>query len=132
MQVQSSWAFFIIPFQSVSVPKFSRIELVTRLLDRRWALSSPGSPIHEVTISGNGSSRQLGGELWGSTFRCNPRPSYGDDLERKTRQHPSFYVVRDDLLHPLVNGNKARKLDAVLPLLEDNDITDVVRSPFFH
>ncbi|CAM8953481.1 unnamed protein product [Rhodiola kirilowii] len=38
----------------------------------------------------------------------------------------SFYVVRDDLLHPLINGNKARKLDALLPLLEQHGITDVV------
>ncbi|CAA0814112.1 D-cysteine desulfhydrase 2- mitochondrial [Striga hermonthica] len=44
----------------------------------------------------------------------------------KMNQSPSFYVVRDDLLHPLVNGNKARKLDALLPLLEDNAVTDVV------
>ncbi|KAK4402699.1 D-cysteine desulfhydrase 2, mitochondrial [Sesamum angolense] len=45
---------------------------------------------------------------------------------KKNQSFPSFYVVRDDLLHPLVNGNKARKLDALLPLLEDYDATDVV------
>ncbi|KAL6982796.1 D-cysteine desulfhydrase, partial [Sarracenia purpurea var. burkii] len=41
-------------------------------------------------------------------------------------QKPSFYVVRDDLLHPLVNGNKARKLDGLLPLIEDHSVTDIV------
>lgn len=44
----------------------------------------------------------------------------------KERQGPSFYVVRDDLLHPLVNGNKARKLDGLLPLVEDYRVTDVL------
>ncbi|KAG6654888.1 hypothetical protein CIPAW_05G176800 [Carya illinoinensis] len=38
-------------------------------------------------------------------------------------QNPSFYIVRDDLLHPLVNGNKARKLDGLLPLIEDHSVT---------
>ncbi|MBA0834565.1 hypothetical protein Goarm_006907, partial [Gossypium armourianum] len=38
----------------------------------------------------------------------------------------SFYIVRDDLLHPFVNGNKARKLDGLLPLIEDHGVTDVV------
>ncbi|KAG6654889.1 hypothetical protein CIPAW_05G176800 [Carya illinoinensis] len=41
-------------------------------------------------------------------------------------QNPSFYIVRDDLLHPLVNGNKARKLDGLLPLIEDHSVSDVV------
>ncbi|KAG6426755.1 hypothetical protein SASPL_110988 [Salvia splendens] len=44
----------------------------------------------------------------------------------KKNDSSSFYVVRDDLLHPLVNGNKSRKLDALLPVLEDNAATDVV------
>ncbi|CAM8953482.1 unnamed protein product [Rhodiola kirilowii] len=43
----------------------------------------------------------------------------------------SFYVVRDDLLHPLINGNKARKLDALLPLLEQHGITDVLCNALF-
>ncbi|KAM7252215.1 hypothetical protein ACFE04_024098 [Oxalis oulophora] len=38
----------------------------------------------------------------------------------------SFYIVRDDLLHPLINGNKARKLDGLLPLLEQQSVTHVV------
>nr|XP_025682906.1 D-cysteine desulfhydrase 2, mitochondrial isoform X3 [Arachis hypogaea] len=37
-----------------------------------------------------------------------------------------FYVVRDDLLHSLINGNKARKLDGLIPLIEDHSVTDVV------
>lgn len=63
------------------------------------------------------------------SFMNNPQPFMDDHVTRNNRQDPSFYVVRDDLLHPLVNGNKARKLDALLPLLEDCSVTDVVR-PF--
>lgn len=40
---------------------------------------------------------------------------------------PSFFVVRDDLLHPLMGGNKMRKLDAVIPQLHGQGVTEVVR-----
>lgn len=39
----------------------------------------------------------------------------------------SFHVIRDDLLHPIMGGNKLRKLDAVIPLLQAHGVTDVVR-----
>lgn len=35
-------------------------------------------------------------------------------------------LVRDDLLHPVAGGNKARKLDALLPALQAAGVTDVV------
>ena len=41
----------------------------------------------------------------------------------------SFYIIRDDLLHPVLNGNKARKLDAVMPILQESRATHVVRLP---
>ncbi|KAL9257546.1 D-cysteine desulfhydrase 2, mitochondrial-like protein [Drosera capensis] len=50
----------------------------------------------------------------------------GDDLKEPSSKDASFYIVRDDLLHPLVNRNQARKLDALLPLVGDNSGTDVV------
>ncbi|THU60307.1 hypothetical protein C4D60_Mb07t11260 [Musa balbisiana] len=49
----------------------------------------------------------------------------GDSLVRDF-DAPSFYLIRDDLLHPLVNGNKARKLDALVPLLRRHSATDLV------
>ncbi|CAK9137353.1 unnamed protein product [Ilex paraguariensis] len=52
------------------------------------------------------------------SYCCSP-------ITRTSKQHPTFYVVRDDLLHPLVIGNKARKLDALFPLVEDHAVTDV-------
>ncbi|KAK4488795.1 hypothetical protein RD792_004584 [Penstemon davidsonii] len=97
-------------------------ELVSRLLDRRWSLSSPDSKINQVTILD-----RKGDELYGDIcFQNNTQPFLGEGMVDKNQPFPSFYIVRDDLLHPLVNGNKARKLDALLPLLEDNNVTDVV------
>lgn len=54
-------------------------------------------------------------------------PSFEDEMMENDSRVPSFYIVRDDLIHPLMNGNKARKLDALLPFLEDHSVTDVVR-----
>ena len=42
----------------------------------------------------------------------------------------SFSIVKllqDDLLHPILGGNKLRKLDAVMPFLTAQSITDLVR-----
>jgi hypothetical protein len=39
-----------------------------------------------------------------------------------------LWIARDDLLHPIVGGNKYRKLDAVIPALVNEGITDVVSS----
>nr|CAB3478023.1 unnamed protein product [Digitaria exilis] len=89
-----------------------------------WMLPSPASqvhtiavlpshsptPHHELTFSnlttslGNGGGGGKGGEAGGARF----------------------HVVRDDFLHPLANGNKARKLDALLPLLRRHGATDLV------
>ncbi|PIN05651.1 D-cysteine desulfhydrase [Handroanthus impetiginosus] len=97
-------------------------EFVSKLLDRRWALSSPDAKINQIMVL-NRKESQLNGDL---SFQNITQPCLGEGMMRKNQSFPSFYVVRDDLLHPLVNGNKARKLDALLPLLEDNAVTDVV------
>ncbi|GAA0164687.1 deaminase [Lithospermum erythrorhizon] len=99
-------------------------EFVYKLLDRRWALSSPESKIHQVFISDK--CKEGDGVIRKVSYKNNPHPSLGDVMVERNPQQPSFYVVRDDLRHPLVNGNKARKLDALLPFLEDHSITDVV------
>ncbi|KAG9133682.1 hypothetical protein Leryth_018686 [Lithospermum erythrorhizon] len=99
-------------------------EFVYKLLDRRWALSSPESKIHQVFISDK--CKEGDGVIRKVSYKNNPHPSLGDVMVERNPQQPSFYVVRDDLQHPLVNGNKARKLDALLPFLEDHSITDVV------
>ena len=40
--------------------------------------------------------------------------------------HGTFQVIQDDLLHPVLGGNKLRKLDALLPALQESGATDVV------
>ena len=39
----------------------------------------------------------------------------------------SFLVVQDDLLHPVLGGNKCRKLDALMPSMVQEGVTHVVR-----
>ncbi|KAH0923897.1 hypothetical protein HID58_023915 [Brassica napus] len=94
----------------------AELESVSKLLDRKWGLQSPAAPIHQISVS----STQGIGKL---SFLNNTRPRLGDEVSKK---RSSFYILRDDLLHPLVNGNKARKLDALLPLLQDHKVTDLV------
>lgn len=101
---------------------------MTKLLDRRWTLLNPNTSIHQIKLStilpGNGPFGSI-------SFSSNTHPSLGHGIVDNCNPNPSFYVVRDDLLHPLINGNKARKLDGLLPLVEDHSVTDVVRWFFF-
>ncbi|CAI8598147.1 unnamed protein product [Vicia faba] len=85
-------------------------ESMKKLLNRRWTLPTPETKIHQVIHT-----HRLDGSNF---FQLNTNPDF--------EQRKSFYVVRDDLLHPLINGNKARKLDGLLPLLQDHSVTDVV------
>ncbi|GAX76314.1 hypothetical protein CEUSTIGMA_g3760.t1 [Chlamydomonas eustigma] len=43
-----------------------------------------------------------------------------------TVQRNSFLLIQDDTIHNLYGGNKARKLDALIPDLLSRDVTDVV------
>lgn len=63
-------------------------------------------------------------------FSMDAYPKLGDAMLDERGKDPLFYVVRDDLLHPFVNGNKARKLDVLLPIIEDCLGTDVVSCCF--
>ncbi len=100
-------------------------EFVSKLLDRRWALPSPDAKIHQVMLS-QARVPHRGGPFGNISLLNNTHPSFGDEMIVKDGQDASFYIVRDDLLHPLVNGNKARKLDGLLPLIEDHSVTDMV------
>ncbi|KAK9845694.1 hypothetical protein WJX84_007525, partial [Apatococcus fuscideae] len=66
------------------------------LLQRNWLFPTPAVKIQQLKIS---TSRQ---------------------------QQTEIHVVRDDLLHPLVGGNKIRKLDGMLPALKEAGVTHVV------
>jgi hypothetical protein len=42
-------------------------------------------------------------------------------------QGSCFHMIWDDLLHPIMCGNKLWKLDALIPLLQAHGVMDVVR-----
>lgn len=52
--------------------------------------------------------------------------SHSVRIDRKICDGVAIRVVRDDLLHPWAGGNKIRKLDAWLPEMERQGVTDVV------
>ncbi|KAM4120493.1 hypothetical protein ACJW30_03G136500 [Castanea mollissima] len=113
------------PTQGLAKVKLSSEEFASKLLDRRWALPGPDTKIHQIMLS-QSQERDKGGPFGNISMLNNTQPSFGDDMIAKNDQNSSFYIVRDDLLHPFVNGNKARKLDGLLPLIEDHSVTDVV------
>ncbi|XP_042055947.1 D-cysteine desulfhydrase 2, mitochondrial-like isoform X3 [Salvia splendens] len=99
-------------------------ESVLKLFDRRWALSCPDAKINQIMTSSRKGHESMISET--ISYQNIIPPCLGEGMFGKKNDSSSFYVVRDDLLHPLVNGNKSRKLDALLPVLEDNAATDVV------
>nr|CAD1834896.1 unnamed protein product [Ananas comosus var. bracteatus] len=76
----------------------------------------PSAPIHRVSLLSPSPQPLL-------SYSIDLLPDLGADSYAKASEpgadssSSSFFVLRDDLLHPLANGNKARKLDALLPLL---------------
>ncbi|XP_038893329.1 D-cysteine desulfhydrase 2, mitochondrial isoform X2 [Benincasa hispida] len=100
--------------------QFGGEEFVTSLLARRWALANPDTKINKVMFSTSDTNLH---DFPASHLLLGVDTS---DVSGTDYSEQSFYVARDDLLHPLINGNKARKLDGVLPLIEDNSVTDVV------
>lgn len=109
--------------QGVCNVRMSGEELMSKLLDRKWALTSPDAKIHQIKLFTT-TGKHGGGPLAGISFLNNTCLFLGDDMIMRDEDR-CFYVVRDDLLHPLVNGNKARKMDALLPLLKDHLVTDL-------
>ncbi|KAI3516158.1 hypothetical protein L1887_15069 [Cichorium endivia] len=103
----------------------TREEFMMKILDRRWTLTNPDTKVHQINLS-TLQTQPTSGLLGNVSFSNNSNPSLGENLMEWNNDQSSFYIVRDDLLHPLVNGNKARKLDALLPLVEDHLGTDVV------
>ncbi|EHA8586939.1 putative D-cysteine desulfhydrase 2, mitochondrial [Cocos nucifera] len=90
-------------------------------------LPSPATPIHKISLSKPHQSQRPHGLIPSQfSYSNEPRPALGTETIGARGQTPSFYMVRDDLLHPLVNGNKARKLDTLLPILQRYSATDVV------
>ncbi|KAJ7552136.1 hypothetical protein O6H91_06G043300 [Diphasiastrum complanatum] len=96
-----------------------------KLLDREWLLSDPDTKIHKVTFSRGFLSPHYHNLLNDVSFTLDTfvrKFMSSMPLDKKNE----FYVVRDDLLHPIVGGNKVRKMDALFPFLEGSGVTDVV------
>lgn len=91
---------------------------------------SPDTKVHQITVSST-QGQNGGGSFSNVSFLNNKQPHLGN-MMLENNQGLSFYVVRDDLLHPFISGNKARKLDGLLPLIEDHGVTDVVSLCSFH
>ncbi|KAL6839862.1 hypothetical protein ACP4OV_029672 [Aristida adscensionis] len=89
-----------------------------------WMLPSPASQVHTISVLPSRSPTPRR-EVAFSNLTTSLRNSGGKGGEPGAGS-ARFQVVRDDLLHPLANGNKARKLDALLPLLRRRGATDVV------
>ncbi|KAF5778181.1 putative D-cysteine desulfhydrase [Helianthus annuus] len=100
-------------------------EFMRKMLNRRWTLMNPDTKVHQIKVSSM-QTQQHFGPFGKVTFSNNSNPLLGENVRKWHNDESSFYIVRDDLLHPLVNGNKARKLDALLPLVEDHSGTDMV------
>ncbi|XP_042376866.1 putative D-cysteine desulfhydrase 2, mitochondrial isoform X6 [Zingiber officinale] len=87
------------------------------LLRRQWMLSSPSAPIHAISFTKPSTSS--------FTYYSNGLSVSHLRSAEEAKPSSSFYLIRDDLLHPLVNGNKARKLDAIIPLILRHAATDL-------
>ncbi|KAF0917816.1 hypothetical protein E2562_021486 [Oryza meyeriana var. granulata] len=88
-----------------------------------WMLPSPVTQVHTISVVPSHSPSSSPHHFAFSNLTTAPKRSGGKGEEEGS---PRFEVVRDDLLHPLANGNKARKLDGLLPLLRRRGATDVV------
>ncbi|KAF7037331.1 hypothetical protein CFC21_047728 [Triticum aestivum] len=87
-----------------------------------WMLPSPATQVHTISVLPSHSPSPAP-QFAFSNLTTASKSSGGKGDQQGT---PRFDVVRDDLLHPLANGNKARKLDALLPLLRRRGATDVI------
>ncbi|KAL2641418.1 hypothetical protein R1flu_009005 [Riccia fluitans] len=103
------------------------VALVDKLTRQRWFMPEPSSRISKIAISSPrvdiSSLKDSPGFLEYTQF-TNAGCLEANQLEKE--KQPAFYVIRDDLLHPLLGGNKLRKLDALIPELQTMGATDVV------
>lgn len=106
---------------------------VEKLLSRPWLMPQPGTEItkisiediSEATVRPRLESSSRGRILHG--LREESRYSNAQNARFEHRgDSPEFHIVRDDLLHPLLGGNKLRKMDALIPELQRLGASDVV------
>lgn len=93
---------------------------------RSWLMPDPAVPVSAQRAVAAGGRRQAAG-AWGA-FKCGlhfspPAAPSAPLLPQVTYVQPNsssagLTVIRDDLTHPLIGGNKWRKLDGLWPQLE--------------
>lgn len=100
----------------------AEVDCIDQILKRRWLLSRPDTKIQPVLVSYRTESDGAFGHdnLQYSLF-AEP-----NSMDEKRSRTGTFHIIRDDLLHPVMGGNKLRKLDALLPLLQSTSVTDVI------
>ncbi|TVU35430.1 hypothetical protein EJB05_17319 [Eragrostis curvula] len=100
--------------------------VVKLLSSTEWMLSSPATQVHTISVLPSKSNSPSPHQEFAFSNLTKSLRSHGGGKWSGECGSASFQVVRDDLLHPLSNGNKARKLDALLPLLRHRGATDIV------
>lgn len=89
---------------------------LSALLSREWLLEKPDSQVVHTRVSS----------------QCSTVPHLpltlccGLQLRQVTFSTNKLTVVQDDLLHPVLGGNKLRKLDGLLPEVKGTGCTDLV------
>lgn len=91
--------------------------VLNQMLSRDWLLSSPDSSLFRIVLP----IRSNGSDVFSAIKETRKEGIFSSNGDEGV-----FWILRDDLLHPLMGGNKLRKLDALLPLLEANNVTDVL------
>ena len=98
-------------------------DAVSSLLDRQWLLKLPDTQVG-VRYSLNAAHETCTRRASNLHKRLSSQLDY---VTLNGGDGRGFWVVRDDLLHPIAGGNKLRKLDALLPALLASGATDIVR-----
>jgi 1-aminocyclopropane-1-carboxylate deaminase/D-cysteine desulfhydrase-like pyridoxal-dependent ACC family enzyme len=88
-----------------------------------WRRSSCGRPLGGCRFAHADSAAALN-ELLARTSWLLPQP--GSSVTALPVPGGTLWCVRDDLLHPHIAGNKARKLDGLLPALVARGVSDVL------
>ncbi len=86
------------------------------LLNRAWLLKTPNTEV--------GSLLRL--QQKSATYHTH-RLALKVQMRKVALETGQLLVLQDDLLHPILGGNKLRKLDALLPEVKASGCTDLVR-----
>ena len=90
-------------------------DALSAVLSRKWLLEKPETQVEHMSFSAQHHHECV------HDSRCVLQ------LRRLTLSTGELVVVQDDLLHPVLGGNKLRKLDGLLPEVKGTGCTELVR-----